>query len=256
MKREELFSVRMRAAKGGAHERGGTHVSGGEMLAAYSDIQQAVMYLLEKGFVHSKGKPDFMQIQFECIEEPAKRVEPLSVTTNKVKSAKEGRALAWSLLEQSGIPTNIIDEAYRLVSRYSSMRGAMLIDVHSGKRLDDRGEKGVRASRMDWQSRHYEKWAGCHHMPLHSRIKEALALATKVCLHQAAVAELCWSDDPDYITGYVASKTLGYQRITQLKEYGDEQGCRIFFIDGKEDVHSYIHYLEHQPVMIQWEVEK
>lgn len=256
MQSGELFSVRMRAAKDGPHERGGTHISGGEMLAAFGDIQQAVMYLLEKGLNHSKGRPDFMQIQFECIHEPAKCVKPLKMKTNEVETPEEGQALAWSLLEETGIRRRIIDEAYKLVSQYSSMSGAVLIDVHSGMRLDNRKEKGVRVSRMDWQSGHDEKWAGCHDMPLHSRVREAVVLATKVCGHRAAVAELCWSDDPDYITGYVASKRLGYQRITKLKEYGDERGCRIFFVDGKEDIHSYIHYLENQPVIVQWEVEE
>jgi 6-carboxyhexanoate--CoA ligase len=92
-------------------------------------------------------------------------------------------------------------------------------------------------------------------MPKNSRVKEALVLATKVIEHPATVAELCWSDDPEYITGYVASKKLGYQRITKLKEYGDERGCRIFFVNGLTDLPAYIHYLEKQPVFVEWEEE-
>lgn len=69
----------------------------------------------------------------------------------------------------------------------------------------------------------------------------------------AAIAELCWSDDPDYITGYVAGKKMGYQRITAMKEYGTEEGCRVFFIDGSNDVNTYIHDLEKQPILIEWE---
>ena len=34
----------------------------------------------------------------------------------------------------------------------------------------------------------------------------SIVLATKVSAHPATVAELCWSDDPEYITGYVASR--------------------------------------------------
>lgn len=83
--------------------------------------------------------------------------------------------------------------------------------------------------------------------------KRALALASKVSWHPAAVAELCWSDDPDYITGYVAGKKMGYQRITAMKEYGTEEGCRVFFIDGSNDVNTYIHDLEKQPILIEWE---
>jgi 6-carboxyhexanoate--CoA ligase len=141
------------------------------------------------------------------------------------------------------------------MTEYSGIRGAILIDVHSGERLDDRNVKGVRVSRMDWLNTNFEKWADYYKMSKNSRIKEALVLATKVSEHPATVAELCWSDDPEYITGYVATKRIGYQRITKLKEYGDERGCRIFFVDCLKDPNSYIHYLEKQPVFIQWEEE-
>ena len=83
-------------------------------------------------------------------------------------------------------------------------------------------------------------------------MKEALTLATKVCHHPAVTAELCWSDDPDYVTGYVAGSRLGYQRITKLKEAGSEHGCRVFFVDGRADITSCIHYLEKDPIIIQW----
>jgi 6-carboxyhexanoate--CoA ligase len=43
-------------------------------------------------------------------------------------------------------------------------------------------------------------------MPRSQRVKEAPVLATKVSAHPATIAELCWSDDPEYITGYVTSK--------------------------------------------------
>ncbi|MDJ1631243.1 6-carboxyhexanoate--CoA ligase [Bacillus velezensis] len=79
-------------------------------------------------------------------------------------------------------------------------------------------------------------------MPEHSRIKEAHAIAAKVCAHPGIIAELCWSDDPDYITGYVAAKKLGYQRIAKMKNAGDESGRRIFFTDGSIDTESCIHF--------------
>ncbi|MEY9216805.1 6-carboxyhexanoate--CoA ligase [Bacillus subtilis] len=46
---------------------------------------------------------------------------------------------------------------------------------------------------------------------------------------------------------------MGYQRITAMKEYGTEEGCRVFFIDGSNDVNTYIHDLEKQPILIEWE---
>ena len=67
---ENLFSVRMRASKNGAHENGGKHISGGEQISTYSHLKHAVNVLLDKVLTHSRGNLDFMQIQLELIDEP------------------------------------------------------------------------------------------------------------------------------------------------------------------------------------------
>ncbi|MGM0874682.1 MAG: 6-carboxyhexanoate--CoA ligase [Bacillota bacterium] len=47
--RRRYYSIRMRASKGGSHEHGGKHISGGELLSTYSDLKKhAVNALLEK----------------------------------------------------------------------------------------------------------------------------------------------------------------------------------------------------------------
>ncbi|MGG1247371.1 6-carboxyhexanoate--CoA ligase [Bacillus spizizenii] len=253
MQEEVFYSVRMRASMNGSHEDGGKHISGGERLIPFHEMKRTVNFLLEKGLSHSRGKPDFMQIQFEEVHEPIKTIQPLPVYTNEVSSPKEGQKLARLLLEREGISREVIEKAYQQIHSWSGVRGAVLFDIHSGKRIDQTKGKGVRVSRMDWPDANFEKWALRYHMPAHSRIKEALALATKASRYPAAVAELCWSDDPDYITGYVAGKKMGYQRITAMKEYGSEEGSRIFFINSSEDVNTYIHDLEKQPILIEWE---
>lgn len=232
----------------GSHEDGGTHISGGERLIPFHEMKHTVNALLEKGLSHSRGKPDFMQIQFEEVHESIKTIQPLPVYTNEVSCPGEGQKLARLLLEKEGVSRDVIEKAYEQIPEWSDVRGAVLFDIHTGKRMDQTKEKGVRVSRMDWPDANFEKWA----VPS-SFIKEALALASKVSRHPAAIAELCWSDDPDYITGYVAGKKMGYQRITAMKEYGTEEGCRVFFIDGSNDVNTYIHDLERQPILIEWE---
>ncbi|MFD3450352.1 6-carboxyhexanoate--CoA ligase [Microbacteriaceae bacterium 4G12] len=253
MKEKVFYSVRMRAAKGGPHEQGGKHISGGELLATYENMREAVNHLLEKALTHSRGNPDFMQIQFELMSEPMKQIPPLKITMNQVQSAEAGQLLAQELLAQARIKREVIDMAYKQLAKHSDMRGAILIDVHSGERIDNRQQKGVRVSRMDWLHPNFEAWANHVHESSSTRVKEALVLATKVSAHPATVAELCWSDDPEYITGYVASKTLGYQRISQLKESGDEQGCRLFFVDCSYDMEDYLFFLEKQPFFVHWE---
>ncbi|MCI4137736.1 6-carboxyhexanoate--CoA ligase [Bacillus vallismortis] len=253
MQEEIFYSVRMRASMNGSHEAGGKHISGGERLIPFREMKRTVNALLEKGLSHSRGKPDFMQIQFEEVYESIKIIQPLPVQTNEVNSPQEGQKLARLLLEREGVSREVIDKAYEQIPEWSGVSGAVLFDIHSGERMDQTKGKGVRVSRMDWPDANFQKWALRYHVPAHSRIKEALALASKVGAHPAAVAELCWSDDPDYITGYVAGKKIGYQRITAMKEYGNEEGCRIFFIDGSEDANTYIHELEKQPFLVEWE---
>ncbi|SDB97526.1 6-carboxyhexanoate--CoA ligase [Shouchella lonarensis] len=255
MHQNTYFNIRMRAAQGGAHELGGKHISGGEQLTTYDQIQQAVNALVEKGLSHSRGNPDFMQLQIEMVNRPVQQTPPLPLTTYDVVSVEAGQAFARARLHHIGIKKEVIEQAYEQAMAQPSMRGALIVDARTGKRLDLEKERGVRVSKMDWREANFSKWADAHDVPHNPRIKEALTLAAKVSHHPATIAEWCWSDDPDYVTGYVASKDSGYERITKLKEYGNEQGCRIFFIDGTYHVDDYMDYLKEQPILIQWEAD-
>lgn len=252
---KQLFSVRMRASKNGSHEQGGKHISGGEIISAYGDLQQVINILSEKALQHTRGKPDFMQIQLETIDEPIMYVEPLPIYTNEVRTVAEGQKVVQALLLSAGISQHVIESAYREMTEYSGIRGALIIDFLTGERVDKRRDRGIRVSRMDWLEDNLENWSAVNKIPVNTRIKEALTLASKVSAHPATVAELCWSDDPEYVTGYVASENFGYQRITKLKELGDERGCRIFFVGRQSELDSYFHYLEKQPVFVHWENE-
>lgn len=65
------------------------------------------------------------------------------------------------------------------------------------------------------------------------------------------VAELCISDDPDYVTGYVGSLELGYVRIMKLKEMGDPNGGRIFLFDSsKASAEECIDFLQKKKVLV------
>lgn len=251
----DFFSLRMRAAQGGPHELGGKHISGGENLCTKDEILKKSLMLMKKALTHKRGDPDFLQIIVEKISEPITFVEPLPVRTYGVKDANEGRQKAKLLLKAAGIEENIVDRGFLELSNSWDTRGAIMIDVNTGMRIDGRGLKGVRVSRIDWEESSYERWLAKYCQPRNQRMKEALAIATKVTLHPSTVAELCWSDDPDYITGYVASRKNGYERITKMKEYGDEKGGRVYFVHlvSEQELEQYIHYLEKAPVMLKME---
>lgn len=253
MTNETYYSVRMRAALGGPHENGGKHISGGEKISTFANLQSSVNYLLEKGLHHSKGTPDFLQIQLEQITEPIQVLPPLHVQTLKANDVMHGQQIARELLQKIGIDKHVVEKAFSHLTHLQTIRGAILVDAKTGDRLDSQQDRGVRVSRFDWETSNFTKWAS-HFKENHSpRVKEAIELATKVCRHPATIAELCWSDDPEYVTGYVASQKYGYQRITKLKEVGDDFGIRIFFIDASQNLDEYISYLEKQPIFIQWE---
>ena len=118
-------------------------------------------------------------------------------------------------------------------------------------RIDGMGERGVRASKMDCvNSRGYDEYMQARGLT-GDHVREALVLASKVAGAEGMVAELCWSDDPYYVTGYVASPLYGYRRIPVMKERGSGIGGRVFFVRPGTDMKELINYLEEQVVMIQ-----
>ena len=133
------------------------------------------------------------------------------------------------------------------------MRGAIIMDMDSGTRLEPDADRGVRVSRFDWSdaaSQALDKEL----MKLgltHFRTKEALALATKVAHAPGMIAELCWSDEPNYVAGYVASSASGYIRFPQMKEPGNRIGGRTFFIkSNRVTMDALLTYLQNTPVII------
>jgi 6-carboxyhexanoate--CoA ligase len=111
----------------------------------------------------------------------------------------------------------------------TALPGAAVFDPETGERLnEDRGP--VRASHLDYSPAGRE--AACRalaeHGLSHFRTLEALAVASKV-VWSGVAAELCWSDDPDYAAGYVATARSGYVRFPRFKP-GGAAGGRVFFI--------------------------
>ena len=224
--------------------RKGEHVSGAERIVCEDAVAETLSALAERALNHSKGHPDFINLK---VEEPGEivRLRALEVTTNETATPEEGRAKAAELLSAAGVTRAA--EVMDLFRDSYSMRGAMLVDADTLERLEPNRERGVRATRMDAaESLHGGASCGKNHFA------EALVLATKVANAPGIVGEVCVSDDPDYVTGYVAAKGIGYQRITVMKEMGDPCGGRIFLYRGpKEKVDETIRFLEGQSVVVE-----
>ena len=239
----ELYSVRMRAAQGGPHEKGGHHISGAERIVKLDEVGSIAQSLADRALHHSKGTADFINITVDLIPpEKITYIDCLKVEEHKTGSISESHQLATELLDGSVISKTAVHKAISMLKSLDrSMRGAMLVDAITGERLDT-GDRGVRVSHMD----SFDSFA----LGDNEHMREALVLASKVQSTDGIVGELCWSDDPDYTVGYVACNGV-YHRIPNMKELGSNIGGRVFFVRSDIDSESVIEYLERAPVLVQ-----
>ena len=232
------YCVKMRA------ELAGRHISGAEKIVTAGAVPRTASRLAERALSHPKGSPDFVNIKIEAARDII-ALQSLPVETNVTRTAAEGRRRAAELLADAGISR--IDEIMSMFPLCHGMRGAMLLDADTLERLEPDQARGVRATCMDdAESASKFSASGKNHYA------EAIVLATKVANAPGIVGEICVSDDPDYVTGYVATRAIGYQRITTVKDAGDPNGGRIFLYRGpRERVAETIRFLERQCVIVE-----
>lgn len=230
---QPLFSVRMRAAVGASHEAGGQHLSGGERLVPEEEVDDTVRQMLARARSRDLP-PDFVRITVERVgEAPVHRIPCLPVTTVHPADARSGWQMAARLLNEAGVSEVAVAAAFEGLragwQRGASVRGAVVLDAASGMRLDPQLDRGVRVSRLDYAAttRADLENALARQSLGHFRVREALAIASKV-VWAGVLAEVCWSDEPEYTTGYVATAARGYVRFTDFKPKG-AVGGRVFF---------------------------
>ncbi len=252
MAHTDLYSIRMRAAIG---ER---HVSGAERIVSKENVERTMNELVERAV--RKGCPrDQVIVTVESLGDAlVQRLTALDMITLAAPDMHAARSIAKRVLQIAGVSGQAVEVAIAHISKGAAlsggnMRGAMIMDAKSGDRLEPDRERGVRASRFDWGDEAGEEISlrlaalGLTHF----RTREALALATKAAHGPGIVAELCWSDDPDYTAGYVASLHTGYVRFPFLKQLGDAKGGRAFFVHRDLlDRDVLLRYLQQEAVLI------
>ncbi len=252
MDQTNLYSVRMRASAGGKH------ISGAERLVPHDKITVAVHELMTRAEERIR-KPDDIVLHIESLgNRPPKEVIALDLVTVNASDVISGRGMASRVLQTAGVSEKAAELALRHLNEGAApsggnMRGAIIMDSRSGERLEPDQERGIRAARFDWSEDAAREIAeSLTAIGLtHYRTAEALALATKVSHGPGIVAELCWSDEPDYTAGYVAGHHIGYVRFPLLKHKGETQGGRVFFVDRNElNLNRLIDYLQTEAVLI------
>lgn len=171
-------------------------------------------------------------------------MDALPVVTYKTQTPEEGQQLILTILSRLGISNGkdilcILNESWEL-------RGAILLDVDSLKRLENDPARGIRATYMDAASHN-----SVQELNGKNPYEEAIVLATKVANAPNIIGEICISDDPNYTTGYFASIETGYVRITNMKRIGSEKGGRLFLYRGScAEVQTTTAFLEKQCVIV------
>ena len=221
------------------------HISGAERIVSREAVEAVCSAMARRALTHSKGDPDFINIKIEKVcEKDIQILKALPVTRVDVDSWQQGLDKAFELIDKAAELKDFRKKLPELLRETFPMRGAMLYDIATGERLEPDHERGVRATYMD-ALRSSDVDSQKNHF------NEAIVLATKVANAPGMVAELCFSDDPEYVTGYVASRELGYVRIMKMKEMGDENGGRIFLFDSrKATAEECIEYLQKKKVLV------
>lgn len=247
-----LYSLKMRSAQGGPHERGGRHISGEERMVAEEEIESCIHEMLERAKTHQRGEADFVNIKVQRVDPSvAVRRPMLEFSQCYSSTVEEGREVALRELVSAGVTEAAARKGIAAICALpDSMRGAMLLNAVTGERMDCTGVRGVRVSNMDVEDPASFRQALARKGLRGDHVREALVLASKVAGGDGVVAELCWSDDPDYVVGYVGSAKNGYRRIPVLKEEHCPIGGRVFFLNPDTDVDALIRFYEEQIVFI------
>ena len=252
-----MYSIKMRCSKGGPHEEGGKHISGAERILREDEVEQELLNVYRRAITHERGKPDFINFKIEEVDEDKiiykKR---LKINQHHVDSKEEGLNLAKELLKENTVSEESAQKGIQsILDLEESIHGAMLIDKDSGERIDNKGIRGVRVTGIASAdiTKYKESLKNDGREGLH--LEEALILASKIASCKGIVAELCWSDNPSYVIGYVGTKD-NYERIPILKDEGNPVGGRVFFVDTNQLNDDYtlddlIAYLEKQVVLIE-----
>ena len=245
-----LFSLRMRA------ERDGSHCCGAERIAPAAALPALAAELVARAMAGAP-LPDAVHCNIDRLAGEVPAWQLPEVRTYDVADWRAGRNCARTLLCRAGVAAGAVEAAMALLASGPApggqvMRGAMIVDALSGSRLEPDPVRGVRVSRMDLAPESRARILGelARAGLGHHRVAEALVLAGKVLRAPGIVAELCWSDDPSYVAGYLADPAHGYQRITRLKADGDQHGGRALFVRTDSwDRAGFIAYLERQAVL-------
>ncbi len=249
-----FYSVKMRASK--QMDGKDIHISGAENIVSEDVLEEISKSLIKRALNHDKGKPESINIKIEKLNDnDITYINPLKVQTIDVKDSVDGLKACNKLLNLLGIDDEKSKYIINLLTEIKDMRGAILLDINTLERLEPDKERGIRATFMDLEYSTFNE--SIKHSKKSTHFIEALVLASKVLNCPYILGEICYSDDPNYTAGYIASKKFGYVRFTHMKKLGNPFGGRIFLYNSKkENVKSCIDYIQNQKIIVRENIIK
>lgn len=255
----DAFSVRMRASAGDEHISGVETIVAcdeagetSETNAVSAEVASAAESMVRRALEHSRGNPDDVTVTLERLSRTPHRVEALPVETLDVDDADEGRRVARELLSRAGVTDDALTRGFDVLRSETAERRAALVDAADRSRLDPNPARGVRATHIGTS----DAGRGALNAVITAQgvespetVREAVVLATTIANAPGTQAELCWSDDPDYDAGCVATSEA-YYRFPALKPDDVTEGGRAIFVAPGEPVDEAVEYLKNQPVLV------
>ncbi len=261
MKKEDqpvLYSLRMRAFNGQKH------LSGGEDIVDKVSLKTRLLELLDQGLEPSLNQmtapPHSINIRIDPVHtQDIKTISLLPVFCLKTKSLEE----TWFFLKKAferlgevfGIPGTLgYRQAEKLLSdKNDPLTGASLL-LPDAECLSPNGS-GIRVTHFGIKpslKNELLQESVIHGLGSGRRFIEALQISSKILSHGKAAFELCLSDNPEYTTGYLSVRGVGYIRLPLIKPAGLCAGGRIIgvlntFIES--DMSEMIGYLTESPVL-------
>lgn len=242
-KAEALYNIRMRSSVNGKH------FSGGEEILPEKDLEEGIAKLFKRGFEspsHDLRKEVSISIRIDGVApEQIKRSQLLPVRQLNSDNEETTRSFISSFLHLS--LEDITDDPKKttqsildcidsfLKQNTAAMWGAIMLSP-SGEKVPV-SDNGVRTTHIGIQgeARKALLKSATSNGISGRRFPEALMLASKVIAQPLVHLEICLSDDPDYTTGYIAGKKIGYIRLPHIKRTGITGGGRIYLLNKSPD---------------------
>ena len=236
------WSVRMRAT--GTLDGAPYHVSGAESLVAPGMIEQTVAGLTRRALAPGHTvKAQQVRLSLDQLDVEPTVIRALPTELKECPDTAAARQHFVDVLSRF-VPNPA--ETLRILTEAPTMRGAAVIEVGTGRRLEADPLRGVRVTRFADLTDAAPGTSLAHKKHHH----EAVLLASKVAAAPGVLAQFCISDDPHYTRGYVCVDGV-YTTVTNVKADGDPNGGRVILVDtAYANEATVTAWLENHPVLI------